>query len=172
MGYLVALLSRMEKDFWPLLEGKWNSEGGGSHFRNRWIGSLRKCSSIQVFKELLLEFESSLRIICFTPDWYKNFPEGLSTQSKIDPKEEPHFHQDDGNRSDASNMVADVVNTEDVYDVENDETVGHLINRHGEWVTKNYKSSIAIGQYGPTKCLLRKVCTYRFQIICLSSLGT
>ena len=75
----MALLAKMEREFWPLAGKQWASSDGGHQFRNKWISELRGCSSIQIFKKLLLQFEGALRPLCFTPDWYKWFPNSIST---------------------------------------------------------------------------------------------
>lgn len=160
MSFLIALLSKMEKEFWSLLENKWASEDGGHLFRNEWITSLRSCRTVKKFKRLLLTFEDALRMICFNPDWWKNYPEELLKEKKKYGnafKNEVPFNRVQPCDPESSALGYDADNrTQDIYNVDKDQSIGTLVKLRGEWETVNYKHSMPLGKFGPPRGLLRK----------------
>ena len=158
MGYLIALLAKMEKEFWPLAEGPRSSADGGHIFRNQWIASLRSCTSVRRFKHLLLQLEASLRAICFLPDWYKNFPEELCNRNTQDNHNVDRSLTEAMLKSDSAAPLEEG-RSHHVYDIDSDPSIASLVKSHGEWSTRNYKRTQPIGKFGPPKFLVRKVRT-------------
>jgi hypothetical protein len=107
---------------------------------------------------LLLQLESSLRTICFLPDWYKNFPEELLNRIPLENNSVGRSLTEPMLKSD-STAVLEEGRSHHVYDIDSDPTIASLIKSHGEWSTRYYKRNQPIGKFGPPQFLVRKVRT-------------
>ena len=71
LGFLIAYVSKVEREFWALAEGPWSSEpGGGMQYRARWAASIRSANGPTDLAQSILQLESVLRPIAFTPSWF------------------------------------------------------------------------------------------------------
>ena len=158
LEYISALLSKMEREFWPLTDGPWaSSSDGGHHFRNTWIANVRDASSLEVLKQLLLQFESSLRHICFLPDWYKYYPAALSS-GQTDEQDGDEGIAGKETTTSLPDILSDTRRKMDPYDISGDMNIGSFVRSHGEWTSKYYKKKFALkgAKLGPPRFLIRQ----------------
>lgn len=157
IDFLSALLSKMEREFWPLADGPWASSDGGHHFRNAWIARVRDAASLDMLKDLLLQFEGSIRQICFLPDWYKYYPDALSTGQTDEPDGEEGTLTKDTSTV-LPDILADNRRKMDPYDISSDMNIGTFARSHGEWTTNYYKKKMTLKgtKLGPPRFLIRQ----------------
>lgn len=71
LGYLIAYVSKVEREFWALAEGPWASEpGGGMQYRARWAATVRSTNGAADLAQSILQLESVLRPIAFSSSWF------------------------------------------------------------------------------------------------------
>ena len=159
ISYLIALISKIEREFWPLAEREWASKDGGHSFRNKWIAGVREASSIQELKMHILSLEAALRPICFTNDWYKYYPSVLLSNAAED---------DNGGDNESAlkvdgatplpDILADNRRKTDVYEISSDMDIGSFVRSHGQWTSRYFKKQLPPGKnkLGPPKFLIRQ----------------
>lgn len=158
LGYISALLAKMEREFWPLADNHWASPDGGHHFRNKWISNVRDASSLEDLKNLLLEFERSLRQICFLPDWYKYYPAALLNNLADDSEKGEENVLIKEASTPLPDILADSRKRNDPYEIASDMSIGTFVRSHGEWTSNHYKKSnlAKCSKLGPPSFLIRR----------------
>ena len=149
LGYVSSLLSKMEREFWPLAEKEWSGPDGGHMFRNKWISGLREATTAQEVAKLMLQFEAALKPACFRAHWYKFYPHALmpGTSGVAEDLEDGPV---DGN---------DTSRARDQYDIGSDMSIADFAKSKGEWEERRLHNTAAPSgskKLGPPKFLIRQ----------------
>ena len=154
LGYVSALLSKMERDFWPLAEKQWAGADGGHMFRNKWITGVRDATTAEELANLMLQLEAALRPTCFRAHWYKYYPASLMpggvSIGGAGGLEDPEDGPMDAN---------DTSRSRDQYDIGSDMSIAEFSKSQGEWEEKNFDNTAAppgSKRLGPPKFLIRQ----------------
>jgi hypothetical protein len=150
LGYVCALLIKMEREFWSLAENQWSGADGGHMFRNQWISGVRDATNAGQVADLMMQFEAALRPACFRAHWYKYYPSsllpaGVGGDDLVE--DVPGIDGGDSSRS------------RDVYDLSSDMSIAKFSKSRSEWETKHFEKSVppsAKKKLGPPKFLIRQ----------------
>lgn len=71
LGYLIAYVLKVEREFWGLAGGPWaDGKAGGMQFRAQWAMQLRSAMNVAQVAKAVLQLEGELRPIAFVRDWH------------------------------------------------------------------------------------------------------
>ena len=71
LTYLIAYVLRVEKEFWPLLEGRWaGGNGSGMAYRQQWVNFVRAASTVEEIAQAVVQLEGVLNPLALHHTWY------------------------------------------------------------------------------------------------------